>query len=413
MFSGRAAPPRAPVTLTLDGDPVTAERGEPIAQALLAADKSILARSPKLHRPRGPSCLRGACDGCLARVDGVPNVLTCLVPARGGERVESQNVVGARQTDLLRVTDWFFPKGIDHHHLMAGVPALGEAMQSFAQKVAGLGRMPAAATRAAEEQPRRDVDALVIGGGIAGMTVASSLARAGHGVALVDDGVELGGASIALKNRPVIALERVDVLGGRTAAGVFDAVDGGRDCLVADARAALLFRARAIVFATGAHDGVIAAENNDLPGVFSARALARLLARGLVPDGPVGVVDAGGAFWADELARAAKGVVRVDARELLGFAGRSGVTALKLKSGRKKVAVVGVDAPPAPAFELAAQAGAEIVHGPAGYRVVTDEAGRAAPGVFAAGECTGEAFDVVRLASRAAEVAEAVAASLR
>ena len=84
-----------PVTIYLDGEPLRAERGEPIAQALLAADKTILARSPKLHRPRGASCFRGGCDGCLARVDGAPNVITCQTPARGGEHVSAQNVIGS------------------------------------------------------------------------------------------------------------------------------------------------------------------------------------------------------------------------------------------------------------------------------------------------------------------------------
>jgi sarcosine oxidase subunit alpha len=103
---------RDPVTIYLDGEAVPAERGEPLAVALVASDYVTLARSPKLHRPRGPSCLRGGCDGCLARVDGAPNVMTCLRPARGGERIEAQNVVGTRRADLLRVTDWFFPQGI-------------------------------------------------------------------------------------------------------------------------------------------------------------------------------------------------------------------------------------------------------------------------------------------------------------
>ena len=77
----------AKITIYLDDAPVTAERGEPLAVALLGAGKITLARSPKLHRPRAPSCLRGACDGCLARVDGVPNVMTCLRAARGGEMI--------------------------------------------------------------------------------------------------------------------------------------------------------------------------------------------------------------------------------------------------------------------------------------------------------------------------------------
>ena len=51
----RIRPIENPVTLTLDGEAITAERGEPIAAALLAAGKVGIARSPKFHRPRGPS----------------------------------------------------------------------------------------------------------------------------------------------------------------------------------------------------------------------------------------------------------------------------------------------------------------------------------------------------------------------
>ncbi|HEX3771054.1 MAG TPA: (2Fe-2S)-binding protein, partial [Polyangiaceae bacterium] len=95
----RLAAPRDPVTILLDGEEVVAERGEPAAIALVGGGRVALARSPKFHRPRGPACLRAACDGCLARVDGVPNVMTCRVPAREGLAIETQNVVGWRETD--------------------------------------------------------------------------------------------------------------------------------------------------------------------------------------------------------------------------------------------------------------------------------------------------------------------------
>src|SRR5699024_6051472 len=136
----------------------------PLAVALLASGESVLARSPKLHRPRGPSCLRGDCDGCIARVDGVPNVMTCLRDARGGEVISAQNVLGSKKTDLLRITDWFFPRGIDHHHLMAGVPGVGTAMQTFARQMAGVGRLPETQAPASEAE-RAVTDVLVIGGG--------------------------------------------------------------------------------------------------------------------------------------------------------------------------------------------------------------------------------------------------------
>src|SRR5688572_21070046 len=91
-----------------DGDLLEAERGESLAHALVAADRLLLARSTKLHRPRGPFCLRAACDGCLMRVNGVPNVLGCRTRVHGGETVETQNVLGSREVDLLSATDFLF-----------------------------------------------------------------------------------------------------------------------------------------------------------------------------------------------------------------------------------------------------------------------------------------------------------------
>ena len=43
--------------------------------------------------------MRGACDGCLARVNGSPNVMTCLVPATEGAAVVSQ-IDSARATPI-------------------------------------------------------------------------------------------------------------------------------------------------------------------------------------------------------------------------------------------------------------------------------------------------------------------------
>ena len=143
MTASRFVPIERRVSVRLDGRTIAAAEGEPLAQALVAVDCVALARSPKLHRPRGPSCFRGACDGCLARVDGVPNVMTCLVPAREGATVETQNVLGTRTVDLLRVTDWFFPNGIDHHHFLVGVPGASSLMQTIARRIAGLGVLPA------------------------------------------------------------------------------------------------------------------------------------------------------------------------------------------------------------------------------------------------------------------------------
>lgn len=415
MF-GRSRALRDPVTLTLDGEPIAAERGEPIAVALIAADKTILARSPKLHRPRGPSCLRGGCDGCLARVSGMPNVMTCLTPAEEGVTVESQNVVGSRKADLLRVTDWFFPQGIDHHHLMAGVPGLGAVMQTFARKVAGLGRLPAEAMPP-QEARRIEVDAAVVGAGPSGVVVASRLAARGKRVLLVDDGLTLGGALAAAPHHAaellaVNPLAGVEVHGRSTAVG-----DYFGDLLLATGEGAVVVRPRARIFATGAHDGVIAAPGNDLPGIFSARALCRLLHAGVTPGGPVAILGSG--FWAAEVRVALAGgaSVTLAPERVIRFRGTGGVTGVEVEESDgphvHKVAAVALAIPGAPAFELIEQAGGSITFDPAlGYRALTDAQGRVAEGVWAVGECAGAPFEPHALTRAAAQVAESVLAAL-
>lgn len=413
----RTRPLRDPVTIYLDDAPLQAERGEPLAVALLAAGKVTLARSPKLHRPRAPSCLRGACDGCLARVDGVPNVMTCLRGAKGGEHIETQNVIGGRESDLLRVTDWFFPQGIDHHHLLAGIPGVSGVVQAFARKLAGLGRLPDMPVSAKEARVV-EADVAVVGAGLAGRVVASALARAGLRVAVVDDGVAPGGSMLGA---PAVAeaIEKdhpwggAELFGCSVAAGVYRG-----DLLVASDAGATVLRSRAKVFATGAHDGVLAVPNNDLPGLFSARALAHLLAKGITPKGKTAIVGEG--FWADRVAAAlGEGrAVKVPAASVVSIKGTSRVRELYLRDAKGArtvdVEIVALAAPGAPSFEVAEQAGAAVVFDPAfGYAVRADERGRAAEGVWAAGECTGAPFDPDAIARQARRVAEDVIGSLR
>ena len=414
----RRKPPAFPVTIYLDGDPLPAERGEPLAAALLASDKTILARSPKLHRPRGPSCFRGGCDGCLARVDGVPNVMTCLRPARGGERIDAQNVVGSRKADLLRVTDWFFAKGLDHHHLMAGVPGLSDVMTSVARKVAGLGRLPSEPVPARPAR-RLEADVLVAGGGVTGVAAASRLAALGLRAVL--DRRRPRPRRRPLR-RPALAadilgrcpLVGVEVLSRTVAAGDYD----GQLLAVTPEGEAVLVRPRATLFATGAHDGVLAVPGNDLPGVLSARALTRLVHAGIVPDGPTAIVGSG--FWADALTRAlgeGAPILRLAPDELVDIRGTGGVRAVTVRKAgtlsTHEVAVVALALPGAPAFELAAQAHAETRFDAAiGYVVATDAEGRVAPGVWAAGECTGKVFDPEALLLEGQRVGEAMAAAL-
>jgi predicted molibdopterin-dependent oxidoreductase YjgC len=86
------------LTLAFDGRPIQARAGDTVASALLAAGIRSTRSTPRTGAPRGPYCMMGACFECLAVVDGVPNVQTCLTPARDGMRIERQD--GARTAEI-------------------------------------------------------------------------------------------------------------------------------------------------------------------------------------------------------------------------------------------------------------------------------------------------------------------------
>ena len=423
--SGRLEDLRDPVTITLDGEPLLAERGEPVAAALVAAGKMVIARSPKFHRPRGPACMRAACDGCLARVDETPNIMTCMVAAEEGTTVVSQNRLGPREVDLLRMTDWFFPEGMNHHELFAGVPGVQSVMQAFARRVAGLGRMPVD-VEAPHASARRSADVVVVGGGPSGLAVAAALASAGRSVEVLDDQLAPGGGLLALApadRTPFAAIHasftdqvaagRIRMRSGTVAGGMY-----GTDLLVVGPEGAEVVESRALVFASGAHDGALAFEGNDVPGVMSARAGGLLLGRNVLPGKKIVVVVAeGGGPFGESFARGVPGErasVTVVRGEPIAVRGASRAKAVTVRDAKGKETehpadVVLVDAARSPAYELAEQAGAPLVHEPRGF-VVRTEAGRFGAGLYAAGELTGVPFEARAIAADAARVAATILA---
>jgi NAD(P)H-nitrite reductase large subunit len=95
--------------------------------------------------------------------------------------------------------------------------------------------------------------------------------------------------------------------------------------------------------------------------------------------------------------------------DLVSVKGRTRVKGVLKRDGtRVECSVVATALPGAPAFELAVQAGATTRPGEGGFEVVTDEAGRAAENVWAAGECTGMRFDPDRLVTSGERAAAAI-----
>jgi sarcosine oxidase subunit alpha len=436
----RLEPVRQRIHLVVDGERVEADAGEPVAVALAAAGRLVLGRSVKYHRPRGPACFAGRCDGCLMRVDGQPSAMTCRTPARDGMRVETQNVIGSARRDLLAATDWFFPNGMNHHEMFTWNAQVNRMMQKVARRVAGVGTLPDAPL-SPRESPEREVDVLVVGAGPAGLRAASVAASRGLAALVVDEEEEPGGslgywpASVTLDGatQPGHALARrlldealragVLLEPRSSAVGIFapwEGVAGAPGASSADRAVVavdqpdrlLRVRPRRVVIATGRHEGASAFVGNDKPGVMSPRAAAVLLAHGVRVGERVVLVGEGALLEALAVALREAGaevVGPVPEDALARAIGRPSVTACELRLDgelvRQPCDAIVVAPPTSAVFELAAQVGVETRFVDGAFELVLDADGRTpSPRVRVVGWAAGAAGleDALAQAERAA-----------
>lgn len=78
-------------TFAFDGRDLRFRPGQSVGAALVAAGVRSWRTTRRQGRPRGIFCGIGVCFDCLLTVDGRPNVRACLVTAREGMDVRSQD----------------------------------------------------------------------------------------------------------------------------------------------------------------------------------------------------------------------------------------------------------------------------------------------------------------------------------
>jgi hypothetical protein len=99
MFRKLHEPDDGVLMINIDGVPTVAEPGESVAAVLLRQAESWSRLTPTTKSRRAPYCMMGVCFDCLAEVDGVASVQTCLTPVCDGMRIVRQT--GKRRIDAL------------------------------------------------------------------------------------------------------------------------------------------------------------------------------------------------------------------------------------------------------------------------------------------------------------------------
>lgn len=90
MFRKLHDPGPAALTVYIDGVAVQAEAGESVAAVLLRQEAGWSRLTPVKASKRAPYCMMGVCFDCLAEVDGVASVQTCLTTVRDNMRIARQ-----------------------------------------------------------------------------------------------------------------------------------------------------------------------------------------------------------------------------------------------------------------------------------------------------------------------------------
>ncbi|QDL90548.1 sarcosine oxidase subunit alpha family protein [Paroceanicella profunda] len=304
---------------TFDGRAYTGHPGDTLASALLASDVTLMGRSFKYHRPRGPVSAGSEEPNALVELRtgarAEPNTRATVAELYDGLEARSQNHLGSLRCDLLAVNDLaapFLAAGFYYKTFMWPRAFWERVYEPMIRRAAGLGRLSGLPDPDGYDRGFLHCDLLVIGAGAAGLSAALTAGRAGARVVLAEEDFALGGRLLAeadpLDGAPAVAwvarvraelehlgcvriLPRTTVFGAYDH-GVYGAVERVADHLAAPGALVrqTLWRitARRTVLAAGATERHIPFADNDRPGVMLAGALRAYANRWAVCPAPAG-----------------------------------------------------------------------------------------------------------------------------
>ena len=290
-----------PVMASFDGKPLPGFAGDTLASALLANDRTLVARSFKYHRPRGvfsagveePNALFTLGQG--ARTE--PNIPATMTDLVDGLVARSQNAWPSPRFDLMAINSLaapLFQSGFYYKTFMG--PTRGSWMfyEPFIRRAAGLGAAVSSADPDRYDTRHEFCDVLVVGSGAAGLAAALTAARSGARLVLAEQDSALGGGLLACgdagdeawrmsSTAELHSMTNVKVRTRTTVQGLYDgnlAILAERrdhlkpDPLKGQPRQLLIsLRFKSIIHATGAIERPLVFSNNDRPGVMLASGL--------------------------------------------------------------------------------------------------------------------------------------------
>jgi len=231
-----------------NGKKLRAYEGETIASALYANGIKVFSRSKK-GRARGFFCGIGKCSSCLMKVDGVPNIRTCITPVREGMVVEDND------------------KEIPKKEYEDG------RNEKLSCEIAVVGAGPAGMSAAVEAAKYANVLLIDENPHVGGQLIKQTHKFFGSG----EEGAGERGVEIASLLRKEIEEKKIRLLKNTSVIGYYDRGYKFLSAINKLEKVIYEIKADKIIFATGAQENMLLFEGNDLPGVYGAGGVQTLM----------------------------------------------------------------------------------------------------------------------------------------